>query len=93
VKKPDLISPALKPECAPFGGERPPPGALKVRPGNRFDLLDPLDHARALMICGQATRRKITFAEMRDMGVRGVLVYCADYRLQPLDRDQRRPLA
>jgi hypothetical protein len=23
---------------------------------------------------------KITFAEMRDMGVRGVLVYCADYR-------------
>jgi hypothetical protein len=26
--------------------------------------------------------QKITFAEMRDMGVRGVLVYCADY-LQP----------
>ena len=23
---------------------------------------------------------KITFAEMRDMGVRGILVYCADYR-------------
>jgi hypothetical protein len=23
---------------------------------------------------------KITFAEMRDMGVRGFLVYCADYR-------------
>jgi len=23
---------------------------------------------------------KITFAEMRDMGVRGLLVYCADYR-------------
>jgi hypothetical protein len=23
---------------------------------------------------------KITFAEMRDMGVRGVLIYCADYR-------------
>jgi hypothetical protein len=22
---------------------------------------------------------KITFAEMRDMGVRGILVYCADY--------------
>ena len=22
---------------------------------------------------------KITFAEMRDMGVRGLLVYCADY--------------
>ena len=24
--------------------------------------------------------RKITFAEMRDMGVRGILVYCADYQ-------------
>ena len=23
---------------------------------------------------------KITFGEMREMGVRGVLVYCADYR-------------
>jgi hypothetical protein len=25
-------------------------------------------------------QQKITFGEMRDMGVRGVLVYCADYR-------------
>jgi hypothetical protein len=24
--------------------------------------------------------QKITFREMREMGVRGVLVYCADYR-------------
>jgi hypothetical protein len=24
--------------------------------------------------------QKITFAEMRDMGVRGALIYCADYR-------------
>jgi hypothetical protein len=24
--------------------------------------------------------QKITFAEMRDMGVQGLLVYCADYR-------------
>ena len=24
--------------------------------------------------------QKITFGEMRDMGVRGLLVYCADYR-------------
>jgi hypothetical protein len=23
---------------------------------------------------------KITFGELRDMGVRGVLIYCADYR-------------
>ena len=30
---------------------------------------------------------KLTFAEVRDMGVRGILVYCA---LQSLDRDQRR---
>jgi hypothetical protein len=26
-----------------------------------------------------ARPQKITFREMRDMGVRGVLVYCADY--------------
>jgi hypothetical protein len=26
------------------------------------------------------TRQKITFAEMRAAGVRGVLVYCSDYR-------------
>jgi hypothetical protein len=24
--------------------------------------------------------QKVTFGEMRDMGVRGVLVYCADYK-------------
>jgi hypothetical protein len=27
-----------------------------------------------------ANPQKITFAEMREMGVRGLLVYCADYR-------------
>jgi hypothetical protein len=37
--------------------------------------------------------QKITFAEMRDMSVRAILVYCADLPLQPFDRDQRRPLA
>jgi hypothetical protein len=26
---------------------------------------------------------KITFGDMRKMGVRGVLVYCADYHCQP----------
>ena len=36
---------------------------------------------------------KITFAEMRDMGVRGLLVYCSRLPLQPLDRHQRRRLA
>jgi hypothetical protein len=31
---------------------------------------------------------KITFAEMRDMGVRGVLIYCAELPLLALGRDQ-----
>ena len=31
-------------------------------------------------IMAPARPTKITFAEMRDMGVRGILVYCADYR-------------
>jgi hypothetical protein len=26
-----------------------------------------------------ARRQKITLADMRDMGVRGLLIYCADY--------------
>jgi len=26
---------------------------------------------------------KITFAELRELGVRGVLIYCADYRCSP----------
>ena len=28
---------------------------------------------------GSSAAQKITFGEMREMGVRGVLVYCADY--------------
>ena len=27
-----------------------------------------------------AAETKITFAEMRDMGVRGLLIYCSDYK-------------
>jgi hypothetical protein len=27
------------------------------------------------------TRPKITFAEMRESGVRGVLIYCSDYTI------------
>jgi hypothetical protein len=27
-----------------------------------------------------ARPQKITFGEMRDMGVRGILIYCADYK-------------
>jgi hypothetical protein len=33
---------------------------------------------------------KITFAEMRNSGLRGVLIYCADYHCSHFDRDQRR---
>jgi hypothetical protein len=35
---------------------------------------------------------KITFAEMREQGVRGILIYCAGLPLQPLNRDQRRSM-
>jgi hypothetical protein len=35
--------------------------------------------------------QKITFADVRDMGVRGILIYCADY--QPFDCAQRRRMA
>ena len=28
--------------------------------------------------------QKITFADMRDMGVRGVLIYCSDYKCSHL---------
>jgi hypothetical protein len=28
----------------------------------------------------EPTRKKITFAEMRATGVRGLLIYCSDYR-------------
>jgi hypothetical protein len=37
--------------------------------------------------------QKITFGEMRESGVRGVLIYCSDYKVQPLDRCQRRSMA
>jgi hypothetical protein len=30
------------------------------------------------------TPQKITFAEMRDMGVRGLLIYCSDYKCSHL---------
>jgi hypothetical protein len=30
--------------------------------------------------------QKISFAEMRDMGVRGILIYCADYLTQATDQ-------
>jgi hypothetical protein len=28
----------------------------------------------------ELTRQKITFGEMRDSGIRGLIVYCTDYR-------------
>jgi hypothetical protein len=36
-----------------------------------------------------ARPQKITFAEMRAFGVRGLLVYCGRLSPQSLDRDQR----
>jgi hypothetical protein len=36
--------------------------------------------------------QKITFGEMRAMGIRRVIVYCADYRVRALDHPERRPL-
>ena len=42
----------------------------------------PLRAARVFMstMATVASPKKITFAEMRESGVRGLLVYCADYR-------------
>lgn len=37
-------------------------------------------------------RQKITFAEMRADGVRGLLVYCSDYRCSSFHGAQRRPM-
>jgi hypothetical protein len=37
----------------------------------------------------ETRQQKITFGEMRGSGVRGILIYCSDYRLQPLDSGQR----
>jgi hypothetical protein len=37
--------------------------------------------------------QKITFAEMREVGVRGILVHCADYRCSHSSPAQRRPIA
>jgi hypothetical protein len=45
----------------------------------------------SLMVTSQP--RKITFGELREMGVSGVLIYCRDHPLQPLRRDERRAVA
>jgi hypothetical protein len=37
-----------------------------------------------------ARQQKITFAEMRAAGVRGLLIYCSD---RPLDDHERGPMA
>ena len=46
---------------------------------------------RAAEIVGDVRpSEKITFAEMHDSGVRGILVYCADYRCsQPFNQRNR----
>jgi hypothetical protein len=38
-------------------------------------------------------QKKITFAEMRAAGVRGLLIYCSGLQVQPLDHDERRQMA
>ena len=40
-----------------------------------------------------ASPQKITFAEMRESGARGLLVYCAGLPLKPVDRRQCRSMA
>jgi len=35
-----------------------------------------------------SSRQKITFAKMRSSGVRGLLVYCADYHCSPISGDR-----
>ena len=37
--------------------------------------------------------QKITFSDMRDMGVRGLLICCSDYKMQPPDHHERRSVA
>jgi hypothetical protein len=39
----------------------------------------------------KACPQKITFAEMREMGVRGLLVYCADYAAATPSRSAAMP--
>ena len=46
-----------------------------------------------LLQWGMPRPQKITFGQMRFSGVRGLLIYCSDYRCSPLDRDQRRSMA
>jgi hypothetical protein len=55
-----------------------------------------VDHGRSHISCHQlhrlrrakqvsvTRRQKITFADMRDMGVRGLLIYCSDYKCSHL---------
>jgi hypothetical protein len=45
----------------------------------------PSDEARGRGRLAQMTERlqKITFGDMRDSGVHGVVVYCSDYRCAP----------
>ena len=40
----------------------------------------PIGRCRASMVCMPARPQKITLGEMRSTGIRGLLIYCADYR-------------
>jgi hypothetical protein len=38
-------------------------------------------------------KQKITFGEMREMGVRGLLVYCSDYHCSRYQAEAAEPLS
>jgi hypothetical protein len=75
------------PHCnRPFfnNGEKAAKGTVLLR-GQTADLLScPIEFASSWLppLCPH----KITFAEMRDMGVRGVLIYWRRLSLQPFGR-------
>jgi len=49
-----------------------------------------LSQLGSAIVLALARPTKITFAEMREMGVRGLLIYCADYRCSHSICGQRR---
>ena len=54
---------------------------VQAYPGDGGDDANALRAARVFMstMANLASPQKITFAEMRESGARGLLVYCADY--------------
>jgi len=96
-----------RPECghAPAVIRRPHDGGRLLRDGYRapqslwaFPSQAPTHRAslpgRSAESRGMSDRpQKITFSDMRDMGVRGLLICCSDYKMQPPDHHERRSVA